>query len=210
MLQRLLSAVFTKLDCSIFSLMFLLFRWREAYFNGTGRWIFKKTGVRKTTVIASIMLLIELVLFFTEIMREHSLPSSAQTRAIPSVARPIFVARMKGYVMTILNQMLSCFRSNYRSTESGLKKYVMRQNLVALAQTWAYSTAARPIFVAMMKVYIKTIQNHMLPYFRSKNRFAWSIFTKFSSMARPCCFCPTQAHSRCCTLNLRYWDDRMC
>ena len=71
------------------------------------------------------MFLTELVLFFTEIMPEHSLPSSAQTRAIPSVARPIFVARMKGYVMTILNYMLSCFRSNYRSTESGLKKYVM-------------------------------------------------------------------------------------
>ena len=127
MLQRLLSAVFTKLDCSIFSVMFLLFRWREAYFNGTGRWIFKKTGVRKTTVIASIMFLTELVLFFTEIMPEHSLPSSAQTRAIPSVTRPIFVARMKGYVMTILNHMISCFRSNYRSTESGLKKYVMNK-----------------------------------------------------------------------------------
>ena len=43
------------------------------------------------------------------------------------------------------------------------------QNLVALAQTWAYSTAARPIFVAMMKVYIKTIQNHMHSCLRSKN-----------------------------------------
>ena len=67
MLQRLLSAVFTKLDCSIFSLMFLLFRWREAHFNGTGRWIFKKTGVRKTTVIASIMFLTELVLFLQKL-----------------------------------------------------------------------------------------------------------------------------------------------
>ena len=115
MLQRLLNAVFTKLDCSIFSLMFLLFRWREAYFNGTGRWIFKKTGVRKTTVIASIMFLTELVLFFTEMIPEHSLPGSAHTRAIPSVARPIFVARMKGYVMNILNHMLSSFRSkNWR------------------------------------------------------------------------------------------------
>ena len=115
MLQRLLNAVFTKLDCSIFSLMFLLFRWREAYFNGTGRWIFKKTGVRKTTVIASIMFLTELVLFFTEMIPEHSLPGSAHTRAIPSVARPIFVARMKVYVMTILNHMLSSFRSkNWR------------------------------------------------------------------------------------------------
>ena len=122
MLQRLLSAVFTKLDCSIFSLMFLLFRWREAYLNGTGRWIYKKTGVRKTTVIASKMCLTELVLFFTEMIPEHSLPGSAHTRAIPSVARPIFVARMKACVMTILNRMLSCFRSNYKSTESGLKK----------------------------------------------------------------------------------------
>ena len=82
-------------------------------------------GVRKTTVIASIMFLTELVLFFTEMMPEHSFPSSAQTRAIPSVARPVIVARMNGYVMTILNHMLSCFRSNYRSTESGLKKYVI-------------------------------------------------------------------------------------
>ena len=122
MLQRLLSAVFTKLDCSIFSLMFLLFRWREAYLNGTGRWIYKKTGVRKTTVIASIMFLTELVLFFTEMIPEHSLPGSAHTRAIPSVARPIFVSRIKAYVMTILNHMLSCFRSNYKSTESGFKK----------------------------------------------------------------------------------------
>ena len=108
-----------------FSLIFLLFRWREVYFNGAGRWVFKKTGVRKTTVIASIIFLTELVLFFTEMMPEHSLPSSAQTRAIPSVARPILIARMKGYVMTILNNMISCFRSNYRSTESGLKKYVI-------------------------------------------------------------------------------------
>ena len=43
------------------------------------------------------------------------------------------------------------------------------QNFVALAQTWAYSTTARPIFVAMIKVYIKTIQNCMLSCFRSKN-----------------------------------------
>ena len=71
------------------------------------------------------MFLTELVLFFTEMIPEHSLPGSAHTRAIPSVARPIFVARMKGHIMTILNHMLSCFRSNYRSMESGFKKYVI-------------------------------------------------------------------------------------
>jgi hypothetical protein len=47
--------------------------------------------------------LTELVLCFTEMIPEHSIPGSAHTRAIPSVARLIFVARMKGYVMTILN-----------------------------------------------------------------------------------------------------------
>ena len=68
------------------------------------------------------MFLTELVLFFTEMIPEHSLPGSAHTRAIPSVARQIFVARMKGYVMTILKHMLSCFRSNYKSKERGFEK----------------------------------------------------------------------------------------
>ena len=109
------------------------------------------------------------MLFFYRNDAKAQIPSSAQTRAIPSVARPIFVARMKEYVMTILNHMLSCFRSNYRSEESGSKNTSPMKNLVALAQIWAYSTAARPIFVAMMKVYIKTIQNHMHSWLRSKN-----------------------------------------
>ena len=52
------------------------------------------------------------------------------------------------------------------------------QSLVALAQTWAYSTAARPIFVAMIKGYVMIILNHMLSCFRSKNWFAWRIFNK--------------------------------
>ena len=52
------------------------------------------------------------------------------------------------------------------------------QNLVALAQTWAYSTTARPIFVAMVKGYVMIILNHMLSCFRSKNWFAWRIFNK--------------------------------
>ena len=71
------------------------------------------------------MFLTELVLFFYRNDAKAQIPSSAQTRAIPSVARPIFVARMKGHIMTILNHMLSCFRSNYRSMESGFKKYVI-------------------------------------------------------------------------------------
>ena len=45
------------------------------------------------------------------------------------------------------------------------------QNLVALAQIWAYGTAARPVFVAMMKGYVTIILNHMFTCFRSKN---WS------------------------------------
>ena len=40
---------------------------------------------------------------------------SAQTRAIPTVARPIFLATMIGHVKTIQKLMLACFRSNYRS-----------------------------------------------------------------------------------------------
>ena len=40
---------------------------------------------------------------------------SAQTRAIPTVARPIFLATMIGHVKTIQKLMPACFRSNCRS-----------------------------------------------------------------------------------------------
>ena len=78
---------------------------------------------------------------------------------------------------------------------------------VVFAQHRRISGAARPSFVPRTKVYIKTIQNHMLACFRSKNWCVWTIFKKCASMARACCFRPTQAHFRCRTPKLRSQDE---
>ena len=68
-------------------------------------------------------------------------------------------------------------------------------------------SVARPIFVTMMKECVQAIQNHMLSCFRSKNWCVWTIFIKCISMARACCFRPTQAHFRCRTPKLRSQDE---
>ena len=99
---------------------------------------------------------------------------SAQTRAIPTVARPIFLATMIGHVKTIQKLMPACFRSNCRYIWRIFNE--MRKAISCYFRpTRAHFKCRTPIFVTRITGYVKTIQNHMLACFRSKNWFAWTI-----------------------------------
>ena len=59
---------------------------------------------------------------------------------------------------------------------------------VVFAQHRRISGVARSIFGTRMIGCVKTIQNHMLACFRSKNWFAWRILTELATMVLLCCY----------------------
>ena len=93
---------------------------------------------------------------------------SAQTRAIPTVARPIFLAKIIGHVKTIQKLMPACFRSNCRSIWRIFNE-MHKASSCYFRPTRAHFKCRTPIFVTRITGYVKTIQNHMLACFRSKN-----------------------------------------
>ena len=69
----------------LFYVIFSSFRWRRTHSNGTGGYIFKKGGVRKTIVITSITFLPQLSLIFSGIIHYEKQSVLDQGERIQSV-----------------------------------------------------------------------------------------------------------------------------